>query len=150
MVHIGPRTPERYNAPMTRRPAARAAPRRKSAQGPAAQQLIPAILTPARKREIAGATLLAVGVLTLVSFVSNRGQVTAAWVAFLGRLMGDGRWLLPLLLGGTGAWLLVDSMDDQVELRLARPAGADLHRCGSSPLRWRLAGGSVRVAWSSW
>ncbi|MBK7782581.1 MAG: DNA translocase FtsK 4TM domain-containing protein [Ardenticatenia bacterium] len=109
---------------MTRRPAARAAPRRKSAQGPAAQQLIPAILTPARKREIAGATLLAVGVLTLVSFVSNRGQVTAAWVAFLGRLMGDGRWLLPLLLGGTGAWLLVDSMDDQVELRLARPAGA--------------------------
>ena len=76
---------------MTRRPAARAAPRRKSAQGPAAQQLIPAILTPARKREIAGATLLAVGVLTLVSFVSNRGQVTAAWVAFLGRLMGDGR-----------------------------------------------------------
>ena len=109
---------------MTRRPAARAAPRRKSVQGSAAPQLIPAFLTPARKREIAGATLLAVGVLTLVSFVSNRGQVTGAWVAFLGRLLGDGRWLLPFLLGGIGAWLLVDSMDDQVDLRLQRPLGA--------------------------
>ncbi len=109
---------------MTRRPAARAAPRRKSVQGSAAQQLIPAFLTPARKREIAGATLLAVGVLTLVSFVSNRGQVTGAWIALLGRLLGDGRWLLPFLLGGIGAWLLVDSMDDQVDLRLQRPLGA--------------------------
>jgi uncharacterized protein YyaL (SSP411 family) len=109
---------------MTRRPAARPAPRRRSNPGPGSQQLIPVFLTPARQREIAGAALLAVGVLTLVSFVSNRGQLTQAWVIFLGRLAGDGRWLLPLLLGGVGAWLLIDSMDDQAELRLARPAGA--------------------------
>ena len=109
---------------MTRRPAARPAPRRRSNPGAGGQQLIPVFLTPARQREIAGAALLALGVLTLVSFVSNRGQLTQAWVIFLGRLAGDGRWLLPLLLGGVGAWLLIDSMDDQAELRLARPAGA--------------------------
>lgn len=108
---------------MNRRAPAKPPPRRKPAAGSPAAPLIPALLGPARRREVVGAGLLVLGVLTLVSLVSQRGSLSQAWAGWLQRLAGDGRLLLPFLLGGLGAWLLVDSMDDSVELPLRRPGG---------------------------
>ncbi len=118
------RTPERYNAAMNRRASAKSPPSRRPAAGPAAPPLIPELLSPARRREVLGAALLVLGVLTLVALVSQRGSFSQAWAGWLQRLVGDGRLLLPFLLGGLGAWLLIDSMDDAVELPLRRPGGA--------------------------
>ncbi|MCB0216947.1 MAG: DNA translocase FtsK 4TM domain-containing protein, partial [Chloroflexi bacterium] len=111
---------------MTRRSSSRPSKRgarpasgRRAAAAPA-----PTFLTPARKRELSGAALVALAVVTLVSFVSQGGRLTQWWVGLLETGFGWGRFGLPILLGGIGAWFIVDSMDDRVEQRWSRPVGA--------------------------
>jgi len=64
------RTHERYNPPMARKVYGRGA-RQAHAQGARSAPLIPAFLTPARKREILGTVLVALGVVTLIAFVKQ-------------------------------------------------------------------------------
>jgi S-DNA-T family DNA segregation ATPase FtsK/SpoIIIE len=80
-------------------------------------------LTPARRRELVGAALVVLAVVTLVSFISGRGELTASWLVLLRTAFGWGAALVPLALGALGAWLILDGADGQADLRWSRPLG---------------------------
>jgi len=102
------------------------APRRRviAGAGRGARAAGPVRLTPARRREITGIALVALGVLGLVGFVSRGGSLTELWVGATQALFGWGAGALPLLVGGLGAWLMLRGDDDTSERRWSQPAGA--------------------------
>jgi S-DNA-T family DNA segregation ATPase FtsK/SpoIIIE len=96
----------RVKAPSAPRPAA--LPRR-------------AWLTPARRRELAGAALVAVAVMTLIAFVTGRGALSRSWTDLLAWSFGWCAIVVPFAIGALGAWLIVGRSDADDELAWERP-----------------------------
>ncbi|MBN1642914.1 MAG: DNA translocase FtsK 4TM domain-containing protein [Anaerolineae bacterium] len=58
--------------------------------------------------EILGIAILAMAILTFLSFISpNQGQVTATWLTWLRQGFGWGAFVMPIILGATGLGLLM-------------------------------------------
>ena len=78
----------------------------------------PAIrLTLDQKLDILGLFLVALALVTILSFVSsNQGDLTSAWLEFLRSTFGLGVVITPLILGAVGLWLLARSFE-----RIPRP-----------------------------
>jgi S-DNA-T family DNA segregation ATPase FtsK/SpoIIIE len=84
-------------------------------------------LDPARKREILGLMLIAVGGITTLSVLSaNQGTITHTWLNVLQQLFGWGYLLFPLGLGAVGFWMVLDSLDEASEVGWERPLGGIL------------------------
>jgi len=81
------------------------------------------LITPPRQREILGAGLVALGLITLLAFVSQGGSLTRWWLGVLELAMGRGAVLAPLVLGGLGAWLFGEAVEGRERLRWERPIG---------------------------
>ena len=57
--------------------------------------------------EIIGLILMALALLTLLSmFSSNHGSITRAWLDFLARLFGWGRFVIWFIFGILGFWFI--------------------------------------------
>ncbi len=79
-------------------------------------------LTLDQKLDILGLLLVAVGAVTVLSFLSsNQGDLTGAWLRFLRETFGFGVFIVPLVLGAAGLWLLLRSFE-----RTPRPTAAQL------------------------
>ncbi len=75
--------------------------------------------------QVAGILLLTIALLTLLSLASpNRGLVLSAWVEFLSYIAGWGVWLMPILLGGLGLWLLLWGLGSETQFPTAKLVGA--------------------------
>ncbi len=84
-----------------------------------------AFLTPARRREVLGALIVGVSVITLVLFVSGSGPGRERWLAFLQWAFGWGYWMSPIVFGALGVWLFLDAADGEADIAWNRPvAGA--------------------------
>jgi len=79
------------------------------------------LVSPARRREAAGALLVALAVVTGLSLFSQGGTFTEPWKALLRDVFGWGAVASPLVLGACGAWLVLDSMDGSPTTRWERP-----------------------------
>jgi len=76
--------------------------------------------TPSRRLELTGAAIVAVSVVTLVSFLTgDEGALASRWIAVLRWLFGWGAWLLPIATGALGGWLMLSP--DEARLRALRP-----------------------------
>lgn len=84
---------------------------------------IPRIASTARQREVLGALLVALAVITILAFVSQGGAFTDRWTAALRWLLGWAAPVSPLVVGGLGVWLIVDGMDGRADVRWSRPIG---------------------------
>ncbi len=114
-----------------RKTSRRGSPRKPTAPGAAWWARRPRFLTPSRQRELVGAALLALAVVTLLGFVTQRGTLMSAWVTLLVFLFGWGAAPAAVGLGALGAWLIVDSLDGEANVRWERPlAGALLFVTG--------------------
>jgi S-DNA-T family DNA segregation ATPase FtsK/SpoIIIE len=75
--------------------------------------------------EIIGGVLVVAAILLMLSMLSSkRGNVTGAMIEALQVVFGAGAWLVPVLLGGLGAWLALRQVTDQTVLSSRRLAGA--------------------------
>jgi S-DNA-T family DNA segregation ATPase FtsK/SpoIIIE len=83
----------------------------------------PAIrLTLDQKLDILGLFLVALALVTILSFLSsNQGDLTGAWLQFLRDTFGLGVVIVPLILGAMGLWLLARSFE-----RIPRPKAAQV------------------------
>ena len=95
------------------------APKAASAQPKARQPL----LTPARRRELIGAAIVAGSVVTAATFVSGGGAASSPWLGALGWLFGWGKYAFPFLTGAIGAWLVVDAVDGRIDVARERVVG---------------------------
>ncbi len=74
--------------------------------------------------EIIGGLLVVLAIVILLSLLSpNRGNITGALIDGLFALFGIGAWLVPILLGATGAWLAFRQVTDKEVLGIGRLAG---------------------------
>jgi S-DNA-T family DNA segregation ATPase FtsK/SpoIIIE len=78
-------------------------------------------LSAARRREVIGATIVAVSVITLVLFVSGSGPGRERWLDALRWTFGWGSWLFPFAFGALGAWLFIDASDGEADIAWGRP-----------------------------
>ncbi len=79
-------------------------------------------LTLDQKLDILGLLLVAVAGVTILSFLSpSQGNLTGAWLQFLRGTFGFGVFIVPLVLGAAGLWLLLRSFE-----RTPRPKAAQL------------------------
>ena len=83
----------------------------------------PPFTLPSVPREVVGAALVVLAVVTLVAFMSRGGRLTEVWLGALTAAFGWGAPVLPLLVGGIGAWLMLSNADMPPERRWGRPAG---------------------------
>ncbi len=83
----------------------------------------PAIrLTLDQKLDILGLFLVALALVTILSFLSsNQGDLTGAWLQFLRDTFGLGVVIVPLILGAMGLWLLARSFE-----RIPRPKASQV------------------------
>ena len=90
--------------------------RRKKKRG--LRDLLPKInldLNPDRWFDVLGYVLLAAAGLTLLSFPSaNHGAVPGWWLGQLRRAFGWGAYLMPLLVGAAGLWLILRRFGDRL------------------------------------
>jgi DNA segregation ATPase FtsK/SpoIIIE, S-DNA-T family len=116
----------RHGGRLTRRksaPARSPAPAR-SSKAPVLPTLrAPRWLTPVRQRELVGALLVALAVVTALAFAGAGGGLTRPWLAGLRWALGWAAVLSPLAVGALGAWLILDSMDGKADVRWERPLG---------------------------
>jgi S-DNA-T family DNA segregation ATPase FtsK/SpoIIIE len=72
-------------------------------------------LTPDQQLDILGYALLAVAGLTILSFLSaNHGLIPGWWLGLLRRTFGWGAYLVPLLVGVVGLWLVLRDFGDRL------------------------------------
>jgi S-DNA-T family DNA segregation ATPase FtsK/SpoIIIE len=80
-----------------------------------------------RKLDLVGVVLLFVGLLTLLSLLSNsHNNATASWLSFLGRAFGWGAYLFPLGLTIVGLWLVLRSFQRIPHVAIERFIGVIL------------------------
>jgi DNA segregation ATPase FtsK/SpoIIIE, S-DNA-T family len=81
-------------------------------------------ISPQRRTDIIAILLILLGVLTLVSLLTqSTGSITAWWVNTLGWVFGWGTYLLPLLWVGLGTWILLRSFERTPKLSAERGIG---------------------------
>jgi S-DNA-T family DNA segregation ATPase FtsK/SpoIIIE len=72
-------------------------------------------LTPDQQLDILGYALLAIAGLTILSFISaNHGLIPGWWLGLLRRGFGWGAYLVPLLVGAVGLWLILRDFGDRL------------------------------------
>jgi len=77
-----------------------------------------------RKLDLLGVGMTLVGLLTLLSLLSqNRGWISGGWLALLGQAFGWGMYLLPVGLIALGLWLILRHFDRLPQLALERVVG---------------------------
>ncbi len=86
--------------------AKKAAPRGKGKKSPDSGGM-----TPTEIEIMIGVGLIILALITLLSLISTRGELTDAWVGAWRRLLGWAYVVSPLLLGAAGGFLLFDSLD---------------------------------------
>jgi len=81
-------------------------------------------ISPQRRTDISAILLILLGVLTLVSLLTQTsGSITAWWVNALGWVFGWGTYLLPLLWIGLGVWILLRTFDRTPKMTAERVIG---------------------------
>src|SRR3990172_2232031 len=81
-------------------------------------------LTLDQKLDILGLVLVGVAAVTILSFLSpSQGDLTGAWLKFLRDAFGFGVFIVPIVLGSTGLWLLLRKFE-----RTPRPQTAQVDR----------------------
>ncbi|MGD0005206.1 MAG: DNA translocase FtsK 4TM domain-containing protein [Anaerolineaceae bacterium] len=84
-------------------------------------------VSPERKLDVAGILLAFIGLISLLSLISNqRGSLTGWWVAALYRTAGWGAFILPLVLIGLGLWLIFRNIERLPLLSTERLVGLAL------------------------
>jgi DNA segregation ATPase FtsK/SpoIIIE, S-DNA-T family len=84
-------------------------------------------LSPERKLDIFGILLAFIGMLSLLSLISNqRSSITGWWVGTMYRLAGWGAFILPLVLIGLGLWLIFRNVERLPQLSTERLVGLTL------------------------
>jgi len=84
------------------------------------QQIADTVLRPGA----IGALLVVIAIFTLLSlFSGNRGSVTGAWVGFLREWFGWGAYLIPIVTGIFGGWLVLTAMDSDAPPPWRKPVG---------------------------
>lgn len=81
-------------------------------------------ISPQRRTDILAILLILLGVLTLVSLITqSSGSITAWWVNALGWVFGWGTYLLPILWIGIGVWVLLRSFERIPKMTVERVIG---------------------------
>lgn len=81
-------------------------------------------LSPDRRLDIVGASCIVIGLLTLVSLITEQdAEVSAQWVVVISRLTGWGMYALPFGLLIVGFWLVLRSLETLPPLTTSRAAG---------------------------
>ncbi len=84
-------------------------------------------LSPERKLDVAGILLAFIGLISLLSLISNqRSSLIGWWVAALYRTAGWGAFILPLVLIGLGLWLIFRNIERLPLLSTERLVGLTL------------------------
>jgi S-DNA-T family DNA segregation ATPase FtsK/SpoIIIE len=84
------------------------------------QQIADTVLRPGA----IGALLVIIAIFTLLSlFSGNRGSITGAWVGFLRGWFGWGAYLVPIVTGIFGGWLVLSAMDSDAPPPWRKPIG---------------------------
>jgi DNA segregation ATPase FtsK/SpoIIIE, S-DNA-T family len=77
-----------------------------------------------RKIDVLGVIMALVGLLTLLSLMSNvRGEATGLWIAWLGQLAGKGAFVLPIALILVGVWLIFRNLEQLPQISFERILG---------------------------
>jgi S-DNA-T family DNA segregation ATPase FtsK/SpoIIIE len=109
----------------SRSPAARPskAPAKPRAARPA-QSVLPRIALPPIRADLVGVGLVVLGVITVVAFMSRGGRLTELGLGALTGAFGWGAAILPFVIGGIGAWLMLRADEGSPRQRRTRPLGA--------------------------
>ncbi len=105
-----------------KKPTKKAPPKRKPSggNGGSIQDVSRAIF----RAEVGGVLLVLLALFTLLSLLTaSRGQLTGSWVDLLRGLFGVGVWLVPVVMGVLGLWLVVRAVERMPNLPWQRPAG---------------------------
>ncbi|MFW5714311.1 MAG: DNA translocase FtsK 4TM domain-containing protein, partial [Brevefilum sp.] len=98
-------------------------PGRRTSQTKTQKPLLESI-SPQRRKDIFAILLILLGVLTLVSLLTqSSGSIIAWWVNVLGWVFGWGTYLLPILWIGIGGWILLRSFDRTPKMTAERVIG---------------------------
>ncbi len=83
-------------------------------------------ITPTQIEIALGVGLIVLALVTLLSMVFTRGDLTDAWLSGWRRLLGWAFVVSPLLLGGAGAFLIFDSLDQRPDIGWETVAGVGI------------------------
>ncbi len=83
-------------------------------------------ITPTQVEIALGVGLMVLALITLLSMVFARGELTDAWLSGWRRLLGWAFVVSPFLLGGAGAFLIFDSLDQRPDIGWDLFAGAGI------------------------
>ena len=73
---------------------------------------------------VGGVLLVLVAVFTLLSLLTSaRGNLVGAWITWLRGLFGMGVWLVPVVTGMLGVWLVVRAIEQMSNLPWQKPIG---------------------------
>jgi len=110
--------------------------------------------------EIVGLILLALSLLTLLSLLSvSRGAFTTGWINFLNRLVGWGRYIIWLIFGMLGFWLIRRYGAEDSDEKWEKPVGSvllllvlvtvfDFISPGNDPISTNIIGGGGVFGWA--
>ena len=109
--------------------------------------------------EVIGLVLMALALLTLLSlFSSNHGSMTGAWLDFLARLFGWGRFVIWLIFGILGFWFIRKFGAEDDDEKWEKPVGSvlllmvlltvfDFISPGTDPIASDIVGGGGIFGW---
>ena len=83
-------------------------------------------ISPTRQRELAGALIVAVSVVSVAAMLTgDQGTLARPWLELLRWLFGWAHWAVVIAFGALGAWLVLDAVDGEADVDWSRPiAGA--------------------------
>jgi S-DNA-T family DNA segregation ATPase FtsK/SpoIIIE len=82
-------------------------------------------LSEALRPEIIGILFLLLGLLTLLSLIPvERGMLMEGWIGLLQTLVGWGAWIMPIIFGGLGLWLILVGLGREPDFEAEKPWGA--------------------------
>ncbi len=130
-------------------------PAKKPSKAKAAPAPAPLIsLTLDQKLDILGVGLVGVAAITILSMVSNtQGTLTGQWIAWLRLTFGLGVFVVPVIIGSIGLWLLLRTFERTPRLSGEQSAGFFLFFLLSlMTLAWfnPVLGGTLGVGLASW
>jgi len=115
--------------------------------------------SPTVRPEVFGLILLALSLLTVLSLLSvSRGSFTEAWLTFLTRLAGWGRYVIPVAFFMLGMWLIQRFGAEDADERWEKPIGVvlllltllatfDFISPGGDPIATNQIGGGGVLGW---